>query len=51
MDLNLLIIKYVDSGKYLPEIVKREDIASILLFPVEIKEKLLKDMEDIFLCH
>lgn len=41
--------KYVDSGKYLPEIVKRKEVASTLLLPLEIKEKLLKDMEDIFL--
>ena len=37
--------KYVDSGKYLPEIVKIEDIKNILLLPPEIKEKLVKDLE------
>lgn len=40
--------KYIDSGNYLPEIVKKKDVESILLLPLEIKEKLLKDMKDIF---
>lgn len=31
--------KYIDSGKYIPEIVKREDIKNISLMPPEIKEK------------
>ena len=37
--------KYIDSGKYLPEIVKIEDIKNIPLLPPEIKEKLVKDLE------
>lgn len=37
--------KYIDSGKYLPEIIKKEDIKDILLLPPEIKEKLVEDIE------
>lgn len=37
--------KYIDSGKYLPEIIKIEDIKNIPLLPPEIKEKLLIDIE------
>ena len=37
--------KYVDSGKYLPEIIKVEDIKNIPLLPPEIKEKLVDDIE------
>lgn len=37
--------KYADSGKYIPEIVKIEDIEKILLFPNEIKEKLISDLK------
>lgn len=37
--------KYIDSGKYLPEIIKREDINNILLLPPEIKERLVEDLE------
>lgn len=37
--------KYVDSGKYIPEIVKREDVENILLLPTEIKELLVKDIK------
>ena len=35
--------KYIDAGEYIPEIVKREDISNLVLLPLEIKEKLLKD--------
>jgi len=37
--------KYIDSGKYIPEIIKREDIKNILLLPSEIKEKFIEDIE------
>lgn len=37
--------KYKDSGKYIPEIVKKQNIKNILLVPKEIKEKLLIDIE------
>ena len=34
-----------DSGKYIPEIVKKEDVESTLLLPTEIKELLVKDIK------
>ena len=37
--------KYIDSGKYLPEIIKKEDVKNIPLLPPEIKEKFVKDIE------
>lgn len=38
--------KYIDSGKFLPEIIKREEIKNLLLLPLEIKEKLVNDLEN-----
>ena len=38
--------KYIDSGKYIPEIVKREDIERIPLMPPDIKEKFLEDIRN-----
>lgn len=38
--------KYIDSGKFLPEIIKREDIKDLLLLPFEIKDKFVKDIEE-----
>ena len=38
--------KYIDSGKYIPEIVKKEDIQNIMLLPPEIKEKLIEDIKN-----
>lgn len=38
--------KYADSGKFLPEIIKRKDVESLLLLPTEIKEKLVKDIKN-----
>ncbi len=38
--------KYIDSGKYIPEIIKKEEIKNILLLPPEIKEKLVEDLEN-----
>ena len=35
--------EYKDSGEYIPEIVKEEDISKIVLLPLEIKEKFLED--------
>ena len=35
--------EYKDSGEYIPEIVKKEEISKIVLLPLEIKEKFLKD--------
>ena len=37
--------KYIDSGKYIPEIINREDVEKILLLPIEIKEKLVEDIK------
>ena len=37
--------KYIDSGKYLPEIIKKEEIKNIPLLPPEIKDKLIIDLE------
>ena len=39
--------KYIDSGKFIPEIVKRQDIENIPLMPPEIKEKFVKDIKDL----
>lgn len=38
--------KYIDSGKYIPEIIKRDEIKDILLLPPEIKEKFVIDIEN-----
>ena len=38
--------KYIESGKFLPEIIKREDVKDLLLLPHEIKEKFVKDIEE-----
>lgn len=38
--------KYKDSGKYIPEIIKREEIKNILLLPKEIADKFLIDIEE-----
>lgn len=38
--------KYIESGNYLPEIVSREKIKELFLLPPEIKEKLVKDIEN-----
>lgn len=37
--------EYKDSGKYIPEIVKRENILNLVLLPLEIKEKFLEDLQ------
>lgn len=38
--------KYKDSGKYIPEIVKREEVKNLLLLPQEIKGNFVKDIEN-----
>lgn len=35
--------KYADSGKYIPEIVKKEEVKDILLLPKEIRDRFLQD--------
>lgn len=37
--------KYIGSGKYLPEIIKKDKIKNLLLLPTEIKEKFVEDLE------
>lgn len=37
--------KYVDSGKYFPEIVKREELENIILLPSEVREEFLEDIK------
>ena len=38
--------KYIDSGEYLPEIIKESEIKNLLLLPTEIKEKFVEDLEN-----
>ena len=38
--------KYIESGEFLPEIIKREDVNDLLLLPHEIKDKFVKDIEE-----
>ena len=38
--------KYADSGKFIPEIVKSEDLENIPLMPPSIKEKFIKDVKN-----
>ncbi len=37
--------KYVDSGKFIPEIIKKENIEKILLLPTEIRDKFVEDFK------
>ena len=37
--------KYIDSKKYIPEIINRKKKKKILLLPIEIKEKLVEDIK------
>ena len=37
---------YKDFGKYIPEIVKSENIADLILLPLEIKEKFVQDLQE-----
>ena len=38
--------KYIDSGNYLPEIIKREEVKDLVLLPPEIKEKFVEDIKN-----
>lgn len=38
--------KYIDSGKYIPEIIKKEEVENLLLLPFEIKEKFVEDLKN-----
>ncbi len=35
--------KYKDSGKYIPEIISKEQVKNILLLPQEIRDKFIED--------
>ena len=37
---------YNDSGEYIPEIVKAENIPDLILLPLEIKEKFVQDLQE-----
>lgn len=37
-------LKYIDSGNYIPEIIKEENISNLLLLPPEIKDKFVEDI-------
>ena len=38
--------KYIDRGKYIPEIVSRHDIENICLLPTEIRDKFIQDVKN-----
>ena len=38
--------EYKDSGEYIPEIVKRENISELILLPLEIKERFIQDLKE-----
>ncbi|MCI8761008.1 MAG: NUDIX domain-containing protein [Clostridia bacterium] len=38
---------YADCGKYLPEIVKREDVANMVILPLKVKDKFMEDLKNI----
>ena len=37
--------KYIDSGKFIPEIIKKENVKTLLLLPTEIRDKFVEDIE------
>lgn len=37
---------YADCGKYIPEIVKREEIPNMVLLPLKVKDMFIKDMKN-----
>ena len=37
--------KYIDSGKFIPEIINKEDVKTLLLLPTEIRDKFVEDIE------
>lgn len=38
--------KYIDSGKYIPEIIRLDDVENILLLPENIKKLFVRDLKD-----
>ena len=39
--------KYIDAGKYIPEIVERRDIESLILLPEDIRDRFIKDLKNL----
>ena len=37
--------KYIDSGKFIPEIINKKDVKTLLLLPTEIRDKFVEDIE------
>ena len=37
--------KYIDRGKYIPEIIKKEDVENITLLPYEIRDRFIQDIK------
>lgn len=37
--------KYMDSGKYIPEIIKKDEVENILLLPTEIRNRFIEDLK------
>lgn len=38
--------KYIDRGTYTPEIIAKDKVKDIMLLPTEVKEMLIKDIEE-----
>lgn len=38
--------KYIDRGTYTPEIIAKDKVKDIMLLPIEVKEMLIKDIEE-----
>ncbi len=38
--------KYIDRGKYIPEIVSRKDVENICLLPTSIRDKFIEDVKN-----
>lgn len=38
--------KYIDRGTYTPEIIAKDKVKDIMLLPAEVKEMLIKDIEE-----
>ena len=38
--------EYTTNGNYTPEIIKREDIAKVILLPPEIRDRFIIDLEE-----
>ena len=37
--------KYAHRGKYIPEIIKKEDVEKITLLPFEVRDKFIEDLK------